>query len=280
MLLDLCRRIDPSIPAVFCDTGLEFPEIKEFVKTFDNVTILHPMEFNKQNRKWERSNFRKVVLNYGYPVISKEVSSAIYDYKRHKDDGKYTTRMKKLDGVFTNASGGKSIFDYKKYKYIVDSPFPVSDKCCNIMKKNPAKLYERDTGRKPITATMASESLTRKLVWMRKGCNAFDSERPISNPMSFWTEQDVLEYITRFKIPYCKIYGEILHDDESGRYYTTGYHRTGCIFCAYGAHLEKCPNRFHKLKNTHRGLYDYCMKPVDDGGLGLDEVLDFINVEH
>lgn len=37
VLLDLARRIYPDIPAVFVDTGLEYPEIKEFVKTIPNV---------------------------------------------------------------------------------------------------------------------------------------------------------------------------------------------------------------------------------------------------
>ena len=42
---------------------------------------------------------------------------------------------------------------------------------------------------------MASESRLRKEQWLIHGCNAFDTKRPRSQPMSFWTEQDVLEYI-------------------------------------------------------------------------------------
>lgn len=34
VLLDLARRAFPDMPAVFVDTGLEYPEIREFVKTF------------------------------------------------------------------------------------------------------------------------------------------------------------------------------------------------------------------------------------------------------
>lgn len=37
VLLDICRRMYPNIVAVYSDTGLEFPEIREFVKTKDNV---------------------------------------------------------------------------------------------------------------------------------------------------------------------------------------------------------------------------------------------------
>ena len=63
-------------------------------------------------------------------------------------------------------------------------------------------------------------------------------------------------------------------------YYTTGCNRTGCIFCGFGCHLEKEPNRFQQLKETHPKLYEYCMKTWDEGGLGLDEVLNYINVKH
>ena len=53
-----------------------------------------------------------------------------------------------------------------------------------------------------------------------------------------------------------------------------------CIFCGFGCHLEKEPNRFQQLKETHPKLYEYCMKSWDEGGLGLDEVLNYINVKH
>lgn len=63
------------------------------------------------------------------------------------------------------------------------------------MKKKPIHEYEKQTGKKPFIATMASESFIRTRRWLRDGCNAFNAKRPHSNPMSFWTEQDVLLYI-------------------------------------------------------------------------------------
>jgi len=38
VLLHIVRSLYPDVPAVFVDTGLEYPEIRSFVKTFDNVT--------------------------------------------------------------------------------------------------------------------------------------------------------------------------------------------------------------------------------------------------
>jgi len=66
VLLHLVREMYPDVPAVFVDTGLEYPEIREFVRTFDNVEWLKP-----------KMNFKQVIQKYGYPFISKEVSGAI-----------------------------------------------------------------------------------------------------------------------------------------------------------------------------------------------------------
>ena len=66
VLLDLARRAFPDIPAVFVDTGLEYPEIREFVKTVPNVTWLRP-----------EMPFSKVISEYGYPVVSKDVARRI-----------------------------------------------------------------------------------------------------------------------------------------------------------------------------------------------------------
>lgn len=258
VLLDLARRIYPDIEAVFVDTGLEYPELREFVETIDNVTWLKP-----------EMNFRKVIETYGYPLISKSVSRAIHDVKKL---GENCWAARCFDGRETK------FYDYSKYAYLVNAPFKVSNRCCDIMKKTPLKKYEREIHKTPIIGTMASEGKARENAWLHSGCNAFESKHPKSQPMSFWTEQDVLEYLKEFKIPYASVYGKI-EQDESGKYYTTGCSRTGCVFCGFGCHLEKAPNRFQRLKMTHPKLWEYCMKSRDDGGLGMKEVLEYIGVE-
>ena len=44
VLLDIARRLYPNLKAMFDDTGLEYPEIRKFVKTFNNVDILKPQK--------------------------------------------------------------------------------------------------------------------------------------------------------------------------------------------------------------------------------------------
>lgn len=281
VLLHLVREMyGDVIPGVFVDTGLEYPEIRSFVRTFDNVVWLKP-----------DINFKQVIEKYGYPVISKEISERIYYAKK---GGEWAIRC--LNGE--NPDGSKSVFKQrsKKYAFLVDSPFPVSHKCCTVMKKNPAKRYEKETGRKPILATMACESFLRKTQWTKVGCNAFEGIRPRSAPMSFWTEQDVLLYIYTNHIPIASVYGDVVEENEViGQLdfddiglldldrpilKTTGCKRTGCMFCGYGCHLEpEGEGRFERLKITHPKIYDYIMRPWEESGLNYKEVIDWIN-EH
>lgn len=205
----------------------------------------------------------------------------------------------------TTPNSDRSKWSAERYKFLLDADFLVSNQCCNVMKKSPAHSYARKTGRHPITAQMASESRIRAQKWMQHGCNAFDAQNPISNPMSFWTEQDVLLYIVQNQLPICSVYGDIVEDTDidipegqmniedyigkdhlelfdlgSPTFKTTGCQRTGCVFCLYGAHLEKeYPNRLERLKMTHPKLYEYIMKPWSDGGLDYKRVIDWTN-EH
>lgn len=246
VLLDLARRIYPDIPAVFIDTGLEYPEIREFVKSIDGVTWLRP-----------KMNFRKVIETYGYPLVSKEISAKIYFARKGRKEALMAFEGKTVDGT-----DSKYRQRYKKWRPLCNSNVPISHKCCEVMKKEPAKAYEKETGRKPILATMAVESALRVRSWLQNGCNAFTAKRPSSQPMSFWTEQDVLEYIKTFGVAYASVYGDIVETEHGLD--TTKCKRTGCVFCGFGCHLEKEPNRFQRLQVTHPALYNYCMKPWEN----------------
>lgn len=321
VLLDIVRKDYPDIPAVFIDTGLEYPEIRQFVKTFDNVTWIKP-----------KKNFKQVILDYGYPVISKEVSERVYYaqkylewYRENGDEDKEPTsysikkflnmdknekipdevlvelaqtegatlRVKQLAGLAKDGDK-KSSFNYNKWLFLMAAPFMVSNKCCDVMKKSPAHTYSVETGRIPITAQMAEESRLRKQKWIQNGCNAFDGKKPVSNPMSFWTENDVLQYIVEHGLKIASVYGDIVEtgevpgqmtlsdlgidEDRRKTYCTTGCKRTGCMFCGFGCHMEKPgEGRFERLKETHPKVYDYIMRPVEQGGLDFKTVIDWIN---
>lgn len=281
-----------DVPALFVNTGLEYPEIQKFAISQKNVVTVRP-----------KMRFDEVLKKHGYPVISKDVAQSVKTAKYNKG----TYRHMKLLGIATDKEGNLSLYNMPKWAFLMDAPFDTSAKCCDVMKKAPISLFEKQTGRKPFIGTMASEGRARMLSWLQTGCNAFEAKKPTSQPLSFWTEQDVLQYIKKYDVPYCSVYGDIipvddgeqiegqlttfdvLNDYEGTLLKTTGCNRTGCIFCMFGCHLEKEPNRFQRLKETHPRQYQYCIGGGEmvDGkwqpskeGLGLGKVLDYIEVKY
>ena len=183
VLLHLVRSMYPNVEAVYVDTGLEYPELKQFVRTFDNVTILRPeMAFNK------------VIEEYGYPVISKKCARYIRDLQNPTEKNKHTRNLR-LTGI---TKGGRYAPTQKlpqKWQFLKDAPFKISEQCCNIMKKNPIKKYIKKNNKVPIIGIMAEESNMREQEYLKSGCNSFNQSLPTSTPIAFWTEQDILQYI-------------------------------------------------------------------------------------
>lgn len=289
VLKHIVDQMYPDVPALFVNTGLEYPEIQKFAMSQKNVVTVRP-----------EMRFDEVVKVYGYPVISKSVSHAVKIARRNPDGKVMKNRFNPED---------KGRFGFHKWKYLINADFYIGENCCDVMKKAPAKEYAKETGRKPILGTLADESSMRYSQWLSHGCNAFNTKFPSSQPLSFWTEQDILHYIKKYNVPYCSVYGDIVVKqpedtvpgqiniidyldcyDETDQLTTTGCDRTGCIFCMFGCHLEKSPNRFQRLKETHPRQYDYCinggeyndqgMWQPNKSGLGLGKVLDYIGVKY
>jgi 3'-phosphoadenosine 5'-phosphosulfate sulfotransferase (PAPS reductase)/FAD synthetase len=113
--------------------------------------------------------------------------------------------------------------------------------------------------------------------------------------MSFWTEQDVLQYIKKYNIPIASVYGDVVYAEDSDqirfegcgseKLTTTGCKRTGCIFCGFGCHLNN-DRRFQMLKESHPKQYEYCLNggeyvegvwQPNKEGLGMKHVFDELN---
>lgn len=244
-LLHLVRQYYPDVKGVFCDTGLEYPEIKEFVKSTENITIIKP-----------KMSFREVINKFGYPVTTKTQAGTLYKLKNHNLSDKYRKKL-----MFGDEKGSAGMLS-KKWRFLLDEDIKISDKCCYKLKIDPFKKFEKDTGLKPFVGTMAENSTRRKMMYNRYGCNIYNSNQPRSTPISFWMTHDVWRYIKEYDVDYCKLYD-------------TGIERTGCIFCMFGVHLDNSPNRFEQLKQTHPTLHKYC---IDD--LGMKKVLDLLEVKY
>lgn len=286
VLLDIVRKDYPKIPAVFVNTGLEYPSVRRFALSRENVMELRP-----------KMNFRDVVIKYGYPIIGKQLCKKITEARRGS-----RVALRNFTGEMKN-----SLFDYSKYSFALNAPFNVSEKCCDVMKKKPFKSVNGF----PIIGSMAEESTNRLKSWLQNGCNAFESKKPKSNPISFWTERDILTYIHENNLVIADAYGQVVRDwkkdgltegqidfyeklseiDPSCKlpgyhYKTTGCKRTGCIFCGFGITQDK--DRFIRISEQEPKLCDYVMRggefsdsgmwqPSKDG-LGYWFVLKWLNV--
>jgi len=254
VLLHQVRRLYPQVDAVFFDSGIEFPEVRAFVKSVENVTWLKPV-----------IPFREVIEKHGYPVVSKKVARQINDIQNPTPNNVASRRLY-LDGIKKDGSKTKSYKLPAKWRALAFSDIRVSHKCCGVMKVNPFSRYSAASGNRPYIGTMASESRLRKQAYLRAGCNSFPGGRDRriirSTPMAFWTDADVWEYIHKHGLKYSEIYD-------------MGEPRTGCMFCMFGVHLEASPNRFQRMEQTHPKHYRYCMDKLKYG-----RVLDFIGADY
>lgn len=118
-----------DVPAVFVNTGLEYPEIQNFVRDIKSgkyacfntdIEMLRP-----------EMRFDEVIKKYGYPVISKEVSQKIFDYRKNPNG--WTKDRFDENSNYVKRYG--KAYCLSKWKWLRDSNVPVSDRCCHIMKK-------------------------------------------------------------------------------------------------------------------------------------------------
>lgn len=239
VLLHIVRNLFPDTPAVFCNTGVEFPEIVRFVRTIENVIEVTP-----------NISFPAVVKKYGYPMVSKDVSQKIYELNNNPTD---KLRNIRLHGG--KRGNGKLPL---KWRYLLQEDIKISHKCCDMLKDAPALKYEKETGLYPIIGKMAAESWQRNTNWKKYGCNAFSGKRYSSNPLSFWTTDDIWEYIETRGIEISEIY-----KTEK---------RTGCMYCLFGCQFddEDGAARIDRLKDTHPKHYRFAEK------LGIIDALELI----
>lgn len=156
VLLDLVRMIDPTIPAVFVNTGNEYPDIIKFVRHLRDDKGYNIIELTPKMKP------REIWSKYGFPLISKAQAEYIDRWRKNPVYGLEQQKRAEAKGwAFGRVSD--------RWKYLIYEPYHTSNLCCDILKKNPAKKYEKETGRHPILGMMASESNLRQTEYIRRG---------------------------------------------------------------------------------------------------------------
>jgi 3'-phosphoadenosine 5'-phosphosulfate sulfotransferase (PAPS reductase)/FAD synthetase len=267
LLLFVRKYVDADIRAVSV-SGLEDASIRRIHKEL-GVEIIVPAKSKTQ-----------ILKEYGFPVISKDVATAIMYCRKGKVwasnylNGK--NRLGELD-------------DYKKsrympYKFLLDAPFPISSDCCRKMKEEPLNKWAKENNSYPYLGLLASEGGRRQVHLMEHGCNYYGKQRKDvrSCPFAIFMRQDLLRLALELEVPVPEIYGTI-ESKTNGTLYTTKAQRTGCQMCGFGVHIEKRPSRFDRLREKNPKEWEFwmyrCAEREDGTKYGWGAVLDYIGVE-
>lgn len=240
VLSHIAKQMYPNILHLFANTTNEYPETLKHIQweineNHTNIITVYPID-----SKGEMWNFKKVVERYGYPMFSKRVSNAIRTYQHAKTN---RTKQNSIDYIERN---------FRKYKDYME--LPISDKCCDKLKKDPLRRKAKELGMDcVILGILASESYQREKAWLEYGCNIFYKLKDNQcKPLSFWTDEDITEYIDKYQVKIPDLYN-------------MGYTRNGCMYCGFGVHLEPAEtNRFKRLKETHPMQYAYFVNNFGD----------------
>ena len=239
VLSHITKQLCPNILHLFANTTNEYPETLrhiqwEVAENHTNIITVLPIDI-----KGEMWNFKKVVERYGFPMFSKRVSNAIRTYQHARTP---QTKQNSIDYIDRN---------FKKYQKYME--LPISDKCCDKLKKEPLRRKAKELGMEcAILGILASESYQREKSWLEYGCNVFYKFKDNQcKPLSFWSDEDINEYIEKYNVKISDLY-------------SMGYTRNGCMYCGFGVQLEPPErNRYKKLKETHPLQYAYFIDKFD-----------------
>lgn len=235
VLSHIAKSMYPNILHLFANTTNEYPETLEHIQWEKSVNKTNLLTVIPKDVHGEIWTFKKVVERYGYPMFSKRISNAIRTYQHA-----LSAQTKENAELYIKRNFKK----YEKYKEL-----PISDKCCDKLKKDPLRRKAKELGLEcAILGILASESYQREKDWLEYGCNVFHKHKDNqSRPLSFWTEADILEYIHEYHVRIPSLYD-------------MGYTRNGCMYCGFGVNLESDRNRYQRLSETHPIQYSYFVK--------------------
>ena len=116
VVLDLVRRMAgyQDIPGIFSNTGLEFPENIEFIRSLPNIIEVRP-----------KRSFTYVIKRFGYPVVSKRVAQYVGEAQNAK--GETATKRLRLTGVKSNGEFTRLGKIPDKWIPLVQADFKISD---------------------------------------------------------------------------------------------------------------------------------------------------------
>jgi 3'-phosphoadenosine 5'-phosphosulfate sulfotransferase (PAPS reductase)/FAD synthetase len=230
-VLHLCRLYKPDIPVIYSDSGVDFPETRQFIKHLANKWNLNI--YIAKPKKGE--SFWDCVKNYGWPIFSKSISANVEKALRSRN---IRDQMSPLE------------------KILAKNDIRISTRCCYFVREKPSKAIEKALNADiKILGLTALESRARVRLWVDHGDyyyvkHYFGKNVGIwkANPISIWTDKDVWKYHKINSIPHCKLYD-------------MGHKRNGCWPCAMGIRN----GQLKRLRQSHPKLFKYLITQTEMG---------------
>ena len=232
-LIDLALP-NNNIPRVFLNTGIEYQAIIEFVKelaeTDKRIIILN-----------SGVNIKQMLEKEGYPFKSKEHSSMVNMYQ---NGSRAASLMRYIEG---NKFHCPKIL---QYQFTPNFKIKVSRNCCNRLKKEPIKRWQK-ANNKPITLTgmRRDEGGQRANI----GCILTDANGNLKmfHPLLVVNDEFEKEFIKRNNIKLCKLY-----------YPPYNFERTGCKGCPFALGLQKQLDVMERVLPSEKKQCEILWKPV------------------
>lgn len=256
-LIKMCEEVytipEGGIPAVFVNTGIEMGVTVDFVKWvkenyYPNVQIIRP-----------EKSFDWVLKNYGKPIRSKLKSDFLMRWKKQ-----YRSESVYRNFIYGKTKNGKSASRTKlanKDMHMLSDDFPImpSKKCCDILKKNPLKIYAKENQMNGVGYGIRVEEGGARSVnayeRVEKGgkiCTEINNDGFIYKmPIIDWTDEDVDAFVEKYHVPLSEAYTKY------------GFTRTGCMGCPYSLRIandllylhDNEPQRYMAAMHWLRDVY-------------------------
>ncbi|MDM8553489.1 phosphoadenosine phosphosulfate reductase family protein [Desulfococcaceae bacterium HSG7] len=247
VLLHLILKQKPDIDVIYGNTTIEFPECVKFAKRLRK-------EWNLNfHTALPEVSFLWVVKNYGWPLLGKTFGVGGV---AHKDSrAAFFKRLKK---------NGKL-----KGQYKIQSEIPISSACCAFLKEKPSKKLQKKLGVDGVLlGILASESRQRMFNFLEYGSWYYAKSQKLwkAHPLAIWTDNDIWQYIKKYKIPYSALYDMGFNEPGTGKRIT--HKRNGCMFC--GMDLKYPNNHLAIMRYTHPKAWRALMLKMGLGQVLLD----------
>ena len=227
-----------NIPRVYADTGIEYNDVKAYVKelqaTDDRIEIIKPSV-----------NIKQMLEKDGYPFKSKEHSNIVRVFQ---NSGMGLTVNRYLSGDCRNPCP-----QVLRYQFSDKNTLKISDKCCRRMKKEPFNVWMKANSKTiTITGMMASEGGQRARI---QACIITDKSGRLKkfHPLLKVSEEWEAWYIQERGIKLCKLY-----------YQPYSFKRTGCKGCPYALRLQEQLEVMYTLMLEEYRQCELIWKPVYD----------------